>query len=123
MAALGCWFAYDGYVAYPATPAAELYAGAHGGEKPQSEAQAEKFKAGAIPRQKQFMALAFGFAFCLAANVFLLWRKEYDLDGAITDVDRRDWQKKGIIRFKVDGRKVTLDSWHHQGVKAIAEKL
>ena len=32
MAALGGWFAYDGYVKYPAMDAATLYREAHGGE-------------------------------------------------------------------------------------------
>lgn len=123
MLALGGWFGYDGFVRYPQTDAATLYAEAHGGEKPADLEQAEKFKASAIPRQKQFMALALAFSVLLAANVFRLWRKEYDLDGEITDVDWKDWKKKGIVRFKANGRKTTLDAWHHKGVKEIAEKL
>lgn len=123
MAALGGWFAYDGYVKYPAMDAATLYREAHGGEDAATPEQAEKFKANAVPRQKQFMALAWGFAAFLAANVFMLWRREYELEGEITDVDRRDWDKKGIIRFKVNGRKVALDAWHHEGVRELVSRL
>ena len=123
MAALGGWFAYDGYVAYPATPAPELYANAHGGESAASPEQAEKYKASAIPRQKQFMAICWLFALYLAANVGFLARKSFYLDGKITDVDDRDWAKKGILRFKVDGKKTVLDAWHHAGVKELVEKI
>ena len=123
MMALGGWFAYDGFVSYPRTPAPELYASAHGGEPAASLEQAEKYKASAIPRQKQFMAICWLFALYLAANVGFLAKKSFDLDGEITDVDDRDWAKKGILRFKVNGKKTVLDAWHHQGVKELAEKI
>lgn len=123
MAALGGWFAYDGYVKYPSMDAEALYREAHSGETAATPGQAEKFKENAVPRQKQFMVLAWGFAVFLAVKVFLLWRKEYDLDGEITEINRKDWIKKGIIRFKVNGRKVTLDAWHHEGVKEFVAGL
>lgn len=123
MAALGGWFAYDGYVAYPAADAMEMYAKAHGGERAQSVEQAEKYRQNAIPRQKQFMMLAWAFSAYLLVNLAYLWRKEYDFGGKITEVDEKDWEKKGILRFKVDGKQTVLDAWHHEGVKELREKI
>ena len=123
MAALGGWFAYDGFVTYPRTPAPELYAKAHGGEQAPSLEQAEKYKTSAIPRQRQFMAICWVFALYLGLNVWRLSRKDFALDGKITEIDDRDWKKKGILRFKVDGKKTVLDAWHHADAKALAEKI
>ena len=39
--------------------------------------------------------------------------------GDVKTVDRSKWEKKGIV--KVDG--ITLDAWHHTGVKEFEEKL
>ena len=42
----------------------------------------------------------------------------------VADVDRSRWEKKGILVVHAkDGRKVTLDAWHHAGVKELAERL
>ena len=42
----------------------------------------------------------------------------------VAAVDRSRWEKKGILVVHAkDGRKVTLDAWHHSGVKELAEKL
>ena len=39
-------------------------------------------------------------------------------------VDRRLWGKKGILRVTMnDGRKITLDSWHHTEAKELAGKF
>ena len=39
--------------------------------------------------------------------------------GDIKTVDRSKWEKKGIV--KVDG--ITLDAWHHVGVKEFEKRL
>ena len=38
MVALGCWFGYDGFIGYPATPAAELYKSIEGSDAPEGHA-------------------------------------------------------------------------------------
>ncbi len=130
MVAMGGWFGYDGFVAYPAQTARELYMSCHQGEEPASDLAAEKFRATAIPRQKQFMGL------CLLAAVLIgghLWlvsrlRVEFDAEGFtwrgqrfsyadIAKVDDSSWKKKGITRLTVAGGVLTLDAWHHTGVE------
>ena len=46
MFGMSCWFGYDGFVRYPATPAAELY------EKIESSKPPEGFNLDAFKRQK-----------------------------------------------------------------------
>ena len=85
----------------------------------------EPVRAGYNPmdHQKQFMMLAWAFSAYLLVNLAYLWRKEYDFGGKITEVDEKDWEKKGILRFKVDGKKTVLDAWHHEGMKELREKI
>jgi hypothetical protein len=41
----------------------------------------------------------------------------------VKSVDRSKWKKKGIVKLLLaDGSRVTLDAWHHLGVKDF-EKL
>ena len=139
MAGLGCWFAYDGLVKYPATPARELYASIEKSEPAASmtDAALEAFKSQKTKTQHGFAALAF-----LAAAVVGLrllasarFRFEFDDDGFavggerhayadVADVDDGEWEKKGITRLRLaSGRRVALDAWHHQGVKEFHEAL
>ena len=39
--------------------------------------------------------------------------------GDVKEVDRSKWEKKGIL--KVDG--ITLDAWHHTGVREFEKRL
>ena len=48
-----------------------------------------------------------------------VYRGRRHLISEIKTVDRSKWEKKGII--KVDG--ITLDAWHHLGVREFVEKL
>ena len=132
MLGLFLWFGYDGLVKYPSTPAAELYRTIEGSDAP------EGFDLDAFKRQKTqtqygFAALALLAALVVGGHVAWLarFRFEYDDDGfsaggrprrAFADVKSADWskwEKKGIVRM--DG--VTLDSWHHEGVKEVASIL
>jgi len=125
------WFGYDGFVRYPATPAAELYKSIEGSDAPDG-CNLEAFKNQKTQTQYGFTILAG----LMALMVGLRLLKSYKFDFAFDDegfvhqgkrraysdigkVDRSQWEKKGII--KVDG--IVLDSWHHVGVKEFVEAL
>ena len=135
MFGMSCWFGYDGFVAYPRTPAAELY------EKIESSKPPEGFQLEAFKRQK--IQSQYGFtALCLLASALIglnlasvasfhfefddsgfVWRGKKLSLSDIKSVDRSQWKKKGIVKLLlVDGSRVTLDAWHHVGVKEF-EKL
>ena len=80
------------------------------------------------------------FAFVVAFRVFRNWRATLTWDdeqmvGTLTsgvplkfaDIDRLDvgkWEPKQILVVHAkDGRRVTLDAWHHVGANELAEKL
>lgn len=80
------------------------------------------------------------FAFVVAFRVFLNWKRTLEWDDAqmvgsatlgvplrfdaIDRLDTSKWEKKQILTaFAKDGRRVTLDAWHHSGARALAEKL
>jgi len=125
------WFGYDGFVRYPATPAAELYESIEG-KRPLPTCDLEKFKADKVGRQKQFAALALLAALVVGLRLLKSSRFEFEFDddgfvykgrrhaySAVKNVDRTKWTTKGIL--KVDG--ITLDAWHHVGVKDFEQKL
>ena len=135
MAGLGCWFVFDGAVTYPKMDAVEFCEKYHKSlENPEQE------KANAIVRQYQFASLAFIAALAIGCHLLkvrgesLAWDDD-KMIGSLTcgkealfanvsEVDRRHWDKKGILVVKMDdGRKITLDAWHHTGVKELAAKL
>ena len=131
MLGLSCWFGYDGFVRYPATPAAELYKSIEGSDAPEGF-NLEAFKVQKTQTQYGFTFLTLLASLVIGGHVWLLskFRFEYDDESytfagrrvAIRDiksVDRSQWEKKGIIR--VDG--IKLDAWHHAGVKDFVEKL
>ena len=116
---MGCWFGYDGYVAYPEHDDAWF------------EAQHLR-RDNAIRRQKEFMVLAFLASALVGGHLWAVSRLRFAFDddgfvfrgkrtayGNVKTVDRSKWEKKGIV--KVDG--ITLDAWHHTGVKEFEEKL
>ena len=135
MAGLGCWFVYDGAVAYPKMDAVAFCEKHH-----KSLENPEREKANAIVRQYQFASLAFIAALAIGCHLLkvrgesLMWDDEKML-GSLTsgkearfsdvkEVDRRLWGKKGILRVTMnDGRKITLDSWHHSEAKELAERF
>lgn len=138
MAALAGWFGYDGFVRYPATGAAELYErierSAPGpGWSPEA---LEAFKTQKIRTQYGFCALALLAAAVVGLRLLASARFRFDYDETgfsvggerhlysdISGADDRDWEKKGICRLDVGGRKVVLDAWHHRGVKEFHDKF
>lgn len=133
---LALWFAYDGFVSYPATPAAELYKII---EKAEATAAVdlEAFKEQKIFSQIGFAALSFIasltvflrllssflFKFSYDGKAFVWKGKTYSYSD-IKAVDLRLWSKKGIACLTLDdGAKITLDSWHHRSVGDFLESL
>lgn len=133
MAALGGWFGYDGLVTYPKMTPCELYRSIEGTD-PSAEWTAERLDA--FKRQKTQTQYGFS-ALCLAAALIvglrLLKSSKFDFSfdengfayngktytrEDIAEVDRSAWEKKAIAVLKLkDGSAVTLDAWHHLGVK------
>ena len=136
MAGFGCWFGYDGFVSYPKTPAAELY------EKIEKAKAPEGFDLEAFKRQK--IKSQYGFTtLCLLAAALIginlasaaFFRFDYDDESFVWEgkrhplsdiksVDRSKWKSKGIAKLILaDGAKITLDAWHHAGVKDFMAKV
>ena len=80
------------------------------------------------------------FAFVVAFRVLLNWKRTLEWDeermigtatlgvplrfDAIERIDASKWEGKQILKvFAKDGRRVTLDAWHHAGARELAEKL
>jgi len=131
MTGLCCWFGYDGFVRYPATPAAELYKSIEGSEAP-SGFNLEAFKKQKTQTQYGFTILSGLAALIVGLGLLKSYRFEFEFDDEgfvyqgrrhaysdVKNIDRSKWAKKGII--KVDG--IVLDSWHHVGVKEFESKL
>lgn len=135
MVGLGCWFLFDGSVTYPKMDAVAFCEKYHKSlENPEEE------KKNAIERQYQFASLAFIAALAIGCHLLkvrgesLAWDDE-KMIGSLTsgkeacftdvkEVDRRLWDKKGILCVVMnDGRKITLDAWHHPEVKELAGKF
>ena len=129
MVGLGCWFGYDGFVGYPSTPAAELFASIEG-RAPSEQMTPEALEA--FKTQYGFTILAFLAALVVGSNLAksarfafefddegYVWRGRRHRYSDIKEIDRSKWEKKGIV--KVDG--ITLDAWHHLGVKEFVKKL
>ena len=151
--ALGGWFAFDGAVQWPAenaawekrtgtTVAAALQA------HPELRNEHIKDNRDDIPphwphelaRQFQFAGLCGLASLIIAALVGLNWKRTLEWDdgqmtGSLTGgrplafadivgVEDAQWDKKGIIVLLAkDGRRVTLDSWHHAGVDELVAKI
>lgn len=133
MLGLSGWFGYDGFVRYPAMPAAELYRSIEGSDAP-AGLDLAAFKRQKTQTQYGFTLLAFLAALVIGGHVGLLARFRFAYDDAgfvcgktrrkFADVDAREvdwsqWEKKGIVR--VAG--ITLDAWHHAGVREVAARL
>ena len=129
MLGLSCWFGYDGFVRYPATPAADLYRSIEGSDAP-AGFNLEAFKTQKTQTQYGFTFLTLLAAVVIGGHVWLLSKFRFEFDDEsyvfcgkrvlikdIKTVDRSKWEKKGIV--KVDG--IKLDAWHHAGVKEFEE--
>ncbi|HBO98401.1 MAG TPA: hypothetical protein DD637_00980 [Verrucomicrobia bacterium] len=135
MCALFVWFAYDGLVVYPRTPARELYVSIENAEPPPG-CDLEAFKTQKTRTQYLFAALAALAALVVGGRLARAARldvafddKGFAWDGRayayrdIEHVDDRAWKKKGISVVTVGGRRLTLDSWHHTGVPEMHAKF
>lgn len=136
MLGMSGWFAYDGWVKYPSMSQDALYEMVEKQPAPNSEAAA-KVAANAIHRQKEFTCLALLASLVIGAHLAAVMRQRFEysddgfaVDGAkysfndIAQVDDGAWQKKGIVRLILKNtRRVTLDAWHHSGVKEFHEIL
>jgi len=131
MTGLCGWFGYDGFVRYPATPAAALYKSIEGSDAPTGY-DLEAFKKQKTQTQYGFTILSGLAALIVGLRLLKSYRFDFEFDGEgfvchgrrhaysdVKNVDRSKWMSKGIIR--IDG--ITLDSWHHVGVKDFVEAL
>ena len=139
MLGLGCWFGYDGLVAYPSMTAAELYRSIEKADPPTDmpSERLEAFKKQKTQTQYGFAVLALlaggivglrllksaKFAFAFDDAGFTTCGKRYTRDD-IASVDRTRWESKTILVLKMkDGSSIVLDAWHHTGVKDFAATL
>ncbi len=135
MAGLGCWFVYDGAVTYPKMDAVAFCEKHH-----KSLDNPEREKSDAIRRQYQFASLAFIAALAIGCHLLKVRNETLEWDdekmlGSLTfgkaaffkdvkEIDRRHWDKKGILVVKMDdGRKITLDAWHHPEAKELVAQV
>lgn len=135
-AALAVWFAYDGFVGYPATPAAELYRTIEKADAP-AGLDLEAFK-----RQKTLTQIGFAFLSFFAALVVglrllasvrfafsydddgFIWKGKRRPFGEVVRVDLSKWEKSQIATLVLEsGPSVKLDAWHHLGVADVLEAL
>ena len=138
MAGLAAWFAFDGFVKYPSTPARDLYAKIEGSQPPEAmtDLQLEAFKAQKTKTQHGFAFLAFAAAAVVGLRLLgsARLRLEFDDDGFtlggrrvpysdVTSVDDRQWERKGISKVHFKGGIAVIDAWHHRGAKEFHEKL
>lgn len=135
---LCCWFLYDGLVTYPkmddATFSEQIL---HGRDR---QGGFERLKQEAINRQYQFSGICGIVALLIAAGVGRCRLQTLEWDDAqmcgsltggkplafsdVSGIDDRRWKKKGIlVVYANDGRRFTLDSWHHVGARELAEKI
>lgn len=90
----------------------------------------------------QFVSAAIGLLAALGLMALVAWRWLTALtleDDALTvtfagrarrfplnhlrAVDRGQWEKRGILRLRFDEGTVTLDAWHHAGIRPIAQRI
>lgn len=139
MAALGCWFAYDGVITYPSMTPSELYRSIEGSDAP-AEWTSEKldaFKKQKTQTQYSFATLSLLAALIVGTRLFKASKFDFDFDETtftyngrkftrddIADVDRSKWEAKSIAVLKLkNAPSITLDAWHHVGVKEFVATL
>jgi hypothetical protein len=134
-AGFGLWFAYDGFVEYPRADARALYARIEQSQPPEGT-DVDGFKANKVRIQRIFavaiLLVAAGVGVHLAAvapspfewdDEGFSWRGRRHVYGEIESVDKALWERKRILRFSGRDFAVSLDAWHHAGVKEFAEKI
>ena len=136
---LAGWFGYDGFVRYPSMPARDIYVAIEKSE-PKAGIDLEDFKAQKIKTQYGFTAMLALVALVVGLRLWRSWKSTLEWDdekmlGSLTGgkplafadvehVDERRWAKKGILVLHADdGRRVTLDAWHHLGVEDLAKRF
>ena len=136
MFALACWFGYDGLIRYPATDAAELYRSIEKAEAP-SGFDLDGFKEQKTKTQYGFALLSLLASLVVGARLAKSARFKFEFDDnsfavngksrsydEILEIDRKNWEKKGIVALKLKGDDAfSLDSWHHRGVNEFMELL
>ena len=133
--ALGGWFGFDAFYRYPATPAKDLYLSIEKSEAPEG-CDLESFKKQKIQTQCILSGLTLLAALGVGLHLLAAWRFDlaFDDDGFvykskrfsysdIKSVDKSQWEKKNILVISGEGWRISLDGWHHQGVKEFADKL
>ncbi|MBO5647930.1 MAG: hypothetical protein J6S30_04120 [Kiritimatiellae bacterium] len=132
---LGGWFGFDAFYRYPATPAKDLYFSIEKSEAPEGY-DLEGFKKQKTQTQCILAALTFLAALGVGLHLLAAWRFDfsYDKEGFVykgrrfsyTDIksiDKSRWEKKNILVLLGEGWRITLDGWHHQGVRDFAETI
>ena len=130
LAALGLWFGFDGFVRYPATPAAELYRSIEKSEPP-PEFDLDGFKRQKIQSQYGFSAIALLASIVVGLRLLKEKRFSFEFDESgftangkrfsrddVAEIDENEWKTKSKLHVRLkSGEKITLDAWHHTGVK------
>lgn len=139
MATLGCWFAYDGVITYPSMTPNELYRSIEGADAP-AEWTSEKldaFKKQKTQTQYGFAGISLLAALIVGLRLFKASKFDFAFDETsftyngrkfaradIVEVDRSKWESKSIAVLKLkNGSSITLDAWHHVGVKEFVATL
>lgn len=136
MLGLGCWFGYDGLVAYPSMTAAELYRSIEKADPPADmpSERLEAFKKQKTQTQYGFAVLALLAGSIVGLRLLKSAKFAFEFDDAgftangkhytredIASVDRSQWESKTILVLKLkDSTTLSLDAWHHVGVKDFA---
>lgn len=118
---LACWFLYDAVFVYPNLP----NDGTH-----HTTVEFQYSFAALLA----LAAIVIGFRVWLNAKATLEWDDEKMwgtktlntplLFADVAKVDDSRWRKKGILVLHAkDGRRVTLDAWHHTGVNELAKRF
>lgn len=132
---IGCWFAYDGFIKYPATDPVELYVSIEGSQPPEGY-DVQKFKVQKTKSQKLFalflLLASSAVAFRLTKNALFRfsWNEEgFEYGGKkisysdVVKVDESLWKKRSILVITTNSGKVVLDAWHYTGVGEFKKHL
>ena len=130
--ALGGWFGFDAFYRYPATPAKDLYLSIEKAEAPEGY-DLEGFKKQKTQTQCILSGLTLLAALGVGLHLLAAWRFDFAFDddgfvykgkrfsySDIKSIDKSLWEKKNILVVSGEGWRISLDGWHHQGVKEFA---
>jgi len=130
MLGLSGWFGYDGFIRYPSLPAGDLYRTIEKCDPP-AGTNLDKFKEQKTQTQYGFTIITLFVALVVGIRLLKAAKFDFTFDETgfiyqgrkftkadILQIDRSAWEKKSILVLKMkDGEKITLDAWHHTGVK------